>query len=293
MAAHCWRLMLLCEMGLAITIAALAGVAFEIPLLPAALTGLAVLLLPPFSLIGVREWVALQRAALAMSVEPWRHFQYDGWRGSASRPANPVLLIHGVVCNRGIWRPMAAALQAHGFGPIRAVNLEPLLGNIDSHAAYVANEIRQLRRDCGGARVAIIAHSMGGLVARNVLRLLGPDDISRIVTLGSPHHGTSLARALPGLPYRQMEPGSAWLAELNAAQEGHFRVPVTCIYSANDILVRPPWSAALEGTTRIELERLGHLGLLSARQAIDCTLAALTGSRPRRELLDRSEDPLT
>jgi len=305
MAAHFWRLLLLCETGLAAAIAVSLKVAYGIALPLAALIGLGVLLLIPCALIGVsllvarfvrfskhsqkgwtewlrpwvRESIALERAALAMSVEPWRRFEYDGSRVGAPLPAHPVLLIHGIVCNRGVWRPIAAALHAHGFGPIRAVNLEPLLGNIDAHAAYVANEIRQLSHDCGGARVAIVAHSMGGLVARAALPLLRPDDISQLVTLGSPHHGSLLARVLPGLPYRQMEPGSGWLVHLNAAQEGRLPVPVTCIYSANDNLVRPPWSAALQGATRIELEGLGHLSLLTAQAAIDCTLAALRGSR--------------
>jgi len=312
MAAYYWRLLLLGQLGLAAALAVLLGVSFNIAPALAALTGLGVLLLLPCALAGasfavarlvrsskhspegwiellrpwVRESIALERVALAMSVEPWRRFEYDGSRARASlpaRPRNPVLLIHGVVCNRGVWRPLAAALHARGFGPIRAVNLEPLLASIDSHAAYVADEIRQLRGDCGGARVTIIAHSMGGLVARAALPFLGSDDISQIVTLGSPHHGSLLARLLPGLPYRQMQPDSGWLARLNAAQEGRFPVPVTCIYGANDNLVRPTWSAALEGATRIELEGLGHLSLLTAQAAIDCTLAALTASSAERE----------
>ncbi|HEY6925034.1 MAG TPA: alpha/beta fold hydrolase [Steroidobacteraceae bacterium] len=316
MAAHYWRLLLLGELGFAIAMATLGRTAFQIPLGMAILTGLGVLLLLPGILAGVsfvlarlmrhskhpsqdfigslsawiRESMALGWASIAMSAEPCRRFPYDDSRGAASLPArktrgpdNPVLLIHGVTCNRGVWHPMARALHARGFGPIRAVNLEPLLGNIDSHAAGVADEIRRLRRDCGGARVAIVAHSMGGLVARAALAHLAPDDISRIVTLGSPHHGSVLARILPGLPYRQMEPDSNWLADLNAAQEGHFPVPVTCIYSSNDNLVRPTWSCALEGATRVELEGLGHLSLLSARRAIDSTLSALTDSPAARQ----------
>lgn len=307
MAAHYWRLLLLGELGLAAAMATLARVSFDASLKMAMSTGLGVWLLLPgilaavsFTVAGlvrpskhpsqgrvsllrawVRESIALQRAALAMSTEPWRRRSPLG--PQTHEPANPVLLIHGVICNRGVWRPMARALRAHGLGPIRAINLEPPLGHIGSHAESVAREIRQLRRDCGGARVAIVAHSMGGLVARDVLRVLGPDDISRIVTLGSPHHGSLLARALPGLPFREMEPGSRWLGDLNAGQEGHFPVPIICIYSAHDNMVRPTWSAALEGATRIELEGLGHLSLLSARAVLDCTLAALAGSQSGRE----------
>ena len=309
MAARYWRLLLLGELGFAVVIATTLRVTFNTALTPAMLTGLGVWLLLPGVLVGasfvvaggmssaqrprgawieslrawVRESAALARATFAMALEPWRRFEYVGPGGGAPQPANPVLLIHGVVCNRGIWRPLARVLRAHGFGPIAAVNLEPPLGNIGSHAEYVAQEIRQLRRDCGGARVAVIAHSMGGLVARDILRLLGPDDISRIITLGSPHHGSWWARALPGLACRQMEPGSCWLTNLNAAQEGRFPVAVTCIYSLNDNLIMPSTSAILKGATSVELKGLGHLSLLSARPAIDCTLATLIGSRAGRK----------
>ena len=300
MAARYWRLLFLSELALATAFAMRVGVAFKLPLGLAVLAGLGVLLLLPGALAGLsfviagvmgppqrgrgtfidllRAWVsesvALQRATLAMSLEPWRRFDYDSPPG-APQPPKPVLLIHGIVCSRAVWRPLANALRGQEFGPIRAVNLEPLLGNIDSHAKSVATVIRQLRCKCGGARVTIIAHSMGGLVARAALRLLEADDIRQIVTLGSPHHGTWLAQLLPGLPYRQMQPDSEWLAALNAAQEGRFPVPVTCIYSTNDNLVTPSRSAALQGATRFELRGLGHLSLLSARPAIDCTLRVL------------------
>jgi triacylglycerol esterase/lipase EstA (alpha/beta hydrolase family) len=171
------------------------------------------------------------------------------------------------------------ALRTQGLGPVRALNLEPLTADLDLQAAHVANELRRLRRECKGARVAIVAHSMGGLVARATLRLVGPDDISQIITLASPHYGSPLARLLPGLANQQMRPDSAWLATLNAAQEGRLPVPITCIYSAHDNLVVPACSAALAGARLLELRALGHLSLLSARRSINSVLAALTGSR--------------
>ena len=160
-------------------------------------------------------------------------------------------------------------LRASGFAPI-LYDYDWRRG-VDELGAALAERIRNEPSD----RIMIVAHSMGGLVARAALRLLEADDIRQIVTLGSPHHGTWLAQLLPGLPYRQMQPDSEWLAALNAAQEGRFPVPVTCIYSTNDNLVTPSRSAALQGATRFELRGLGHLSLLSARPAIDCTLRVL------------------
>ena len=228
----------------------------------------------------IMETVAFQRAMLAMSIEPWRRPAHRvGNDPGQMNPPRPVLLIHGVVCNRAVWGVLGNALRNQGFGPVRAIDLEPLMGDIEVHAASVVKELRQLRQDCKGARVAIVAHSMGGLVARAALRRGGADDISQIVTLASPHHGTTLACFLHGPPREQMRPDSRWLATLNLEQEGHFPVPVASIYSIDDNLVAPPTSAKLEGASLFELRGIGHLSHLSARESIECTLAALLRSR--------------
>ncbi|HXY96630.1 MAG TPA: alpha/beta fold hydrolase [Steroidobacteraceae bacterium] len=222
----------------------------------------------------LRETVAFCAATFATIAEPWRRAPGD----DAGPPGTfPVLLIHGIVCNRAVWRPLLGRLAARGFAPVRAVNLEPLFADIDSHTATVLRELRELQRSSGGTPVAIVAHSMGGLVARAALRLCGPGLVSRIVTIASPHHGTALARLLRSTPARQMRPGSSWLQALNASQEGSWPVPVTSIYSLHDNLVAPPRSAALAGARLHELSGLGHLSLLRADASLERTLAALAG----------------
>ncbi len=298
MAAHYWRYVLLFELFCAFALTAVLGGALSLSPLAVTLTALVAVLLMPGVLISgsflatrsttrgemsfpqllravFNESVAFAQASIAMSLEP-RGPVTRLEASSTPQPAKPVLLVHGIVCNRGIWRPLLRALRAAGFGPIRAVNLEPLFADIDAHTAHVIGELRRLRRDCGGARVAIVAHSMGGLVARAALRDAGPDDISQIITIATPHHGTTLGRLLPVLPLRQMRRDSPWLAALNRAQEGHFPVPLTSIYSANDTLISPPRSAALAGARQCELQGFGHLSLLSARKLSDCLLAVLT-----------------
>jgi len=132
-----------------------------------------------------------------------------------------------------------------------------------------------MHRAYEGARVTIIAHSMGGLVARVALRSLGSDVIKHIITLATPHHGTAIARVLQWPATRQMCPGSSWLAALNATQEGHWRVPVTSIYSLEDNLVAPARSPVLLGAKLHEMRGLGHFGLLASRRALDCVMRAL------------------
>jgi len=226
------------------------------------------------ALIG--ESVALPVAMLRMIAEPHRRpCRIDGPAGAS--PARPVLLIHGILCNCGVWRPLLKRLQALGYAPVRAVNLEPLFGDIEAHAASVVRELEDLQRRSHGAPVAIVAHSMGGVVARAVLRTIGPAAISRIVTIASPHHGTEIARLFRSLPAPQLRPDSPWLQVLNASEGASLPVPVTSIYSLHDTIIVPPRTAELAGARRLELRGLGHLSLLSARRPLDCTLAALAG----------------
>jgi Palmitoyl protein thioesterase len=190
-----------------------------------------------------------------------------------SRP-RPVLLIHGILCNHAIWSSWFARLEACGLAPVRAIDLEPLLADIESHTAKVVDELRAMQRRCDGARVAIIAHSRGGLIARAALRRLGPGVISQVITLASPHHGTVMARLFPGKSARDMRPRSAWLCALGEG-EGTPAVPFTSIYSMQDNLVVPARSSTLNGAQLHELHGLGHLALVGHRRSIDCAIGAL------------------
>jgi pimeloyl-ACP methyl ester carboxylesterase len=131
----------------------------------------------------------------------------------------------------------------------------------------------QLR--AGGIPVAVVTHSMGGLVARAALRSLGSNVVSRLVTIASPHHGTVVARLFPQLPFTRMRPDSPWLRTLNEEQEAHLPVPVTSIYSLEDALVAPARSAILSGARLHELRGVGHLSLLRSRDAFAYVRAAL------------------
>ncbi len=303
MAARFWRWLLLCQLLYAAAMSSILALATALSPAALLLVALAALLSAPLLLVAgtfvlgyftVRaperpagalellralfgESLALEAAALRMVAEPYRRPICIDLPVLAA-PARPVLLIHGIVCNCGVWRPLLERLQALGYAPVRAVNLEPLLADIDTHTAGVVRELEDLQRQSNGAPVAIVAHSMGGLVARAALRMIGPATISRIVTIASPHHGSGIARLFRSRPARQLRPDSSWLRALNAGEGASLEVPVTSIYSLHDNLIVPPRSAMLAGARLHELRGIGHLRLLTARQSIDHTLAALAGA---------------
>lgn len=295
MAARFWRRILALAMALAMAWGILLASAFALPVWAAAALAAAMLLALPVTLVLATfvmarsacnslaavpgEIAAFTRAVVAMGRDEWslppaQHL-------AATYPLRPVLLLHGQLCNHQVWRELWARLEGAGFGPIEAPDMEPLLADIEALAAGLAHQLRSLQRRCDGERVVIVAHSMGGLVARLLLRDVGSCVIARIVTIASPHHGTRLVRGLPGTNTGQMSRTSSWLRALNESQENRFAVPVASIYSTDDNIVAPACSARLSGAELQELRGLGHFALLRSRRALDAIMATLSREEPR------------
>ena len=172
----------------------------------------------------------------------------------------PVLLIHGYVNNAGALFILWRAIKRAGHG-VHTINLEPVYGSIDAYAEQIEARLAQIQLASGGQRVALVCHSMGGLAARAYLRRHGGSRVARVVTLGTPHAGTILARAAMGENGRQMCLGSAWLGELARYEQGSWPCPLASLYSRDDNVVVPQLSAHLDGARNIALAGLGHVSL--------------------------------
>ncbi|MCD6674973.1 MAG: alpha/beta fold hydrolase [Burkholderiaceae bacterium] len=181
--------------------------------------------------------------------------------GAEHGERTPVLLVHGYVCNRGIWRPFARWLAARGH-PVESVNLEPVFGTIDDYVPIVTDGVRRLRERTGRERIGIVAHSMGGLAARAYLARAGDASVCAVVTLGSPHAGTWLAQLGCGRNVAQMMPGSSWLEALATRETQATGALFTTIWSPHDNIVMPQQaSQRLAGATAIAVPGRGHLQL--------------------------------
>ena len=180
---------------------------------------------------------------------------------AAHDPARmPVLLLHGYFCNRGLWRRMAPRLIARGH-PVEALDLEPPFASIDDYAPRIAEAVDALRRRTGAPRIALVAHSMGGLAARAYLRAFGDEAIACVVTLGTPHQGTVHARLGRGRNVRQMRRGSDWLRRLAAEEPAEGLRKFTVVLSRQDNIVAPQAVQTLPGATTVTLHGLGHISL--------------------------------
>jgi triacylglycerol lipase len=184
----------------------------------------------------------------------------------------PVLLVHGYMCNRGFWWWMRRELRARGFA-VATIDLETPFSDIEHLADGLDRRIDALLAETGADRVLLVTHSMGGLVARALLRRDRADRIARFVTLGGPHHGTVTARLGLGRNARQMEPGNAWLAELNRVETT--AVPTLTIWSCGDQIVAPQATSRLIGAREVVLPGLGHMALATSREVRDLVVADL------------------
>ena len=94
----------------------------------------------------------------------------------------------------------------------------------------------------------MVGYSAGGIVARLWVADLGGDALARrVVTLGSPNHGTDLAALAGGLgstacpeACQQLAPDSALLAGLNAGDETPAGPVWVALWTEDDKTVVPP-----------------------------------------------------
>ena len=185
----------------------------------------------------------------------------------------PLLLIHGYQCNRGYWLWLRRRLERAGW-QVATISLHPVFEDIDGYVAQVARRIDEVCAATGAAQVVLVGHSMGGLVSRAYLRAHGNAKVAKLVTLGSPHHGSRLAVLGLGENGRQMIPGSDWLSGLNAS--GAVPLPETVsIYSCQDNYVMPQDSSLLEGAKVVPLGGLGHLEMAFSPEVERVLLAEL------------------
>jgi triacylglycerol esterase/lipase EstA (alpha/beta hydrolase family) len=300
-ARRLWRALLLVQLGAAVLIGCSAAVFAHLPAWQAALLGagsvaLVRLLINMNNFAMAACFASATPQAFRLSVKARLRLLAEEFRasmlvtswlipraGAATRiyPDSrhpPVLLLHGYGCNSGYWAHLVPLLDAARISHA-SVDLEPVAGDIDGYVPLVERKVAELCAATGSSRVAIVAHSMGGLVARAWMRAHGTHALARLITLGTPHHGTALARFGLGENAAQMRPGSAWLRQLAASEDadgtGAARALVTSLYTHHDNIVAPQESSRLDGARNLEFGGVGHVALGSNPRVLAAVLKEL------------------
>ena len=173
----------------------------------------------------------------------------------------PVVLVHGYLCNHRVWDAMATQLRRAGH-PVLAVDLEPLFTSIDEYAALIEQAVAQLCRQTGTEKVALIGHSMGGLVIRVWMRRYGIQRAARVITLGTPHAGTQITFPIKTVNGTQMGWHSVWLQKLAASESASTRRLMRIALTPQDNIVYPQREQVLDGAQVTVFEGRGHLQLV-------------------------------
>lgn len=211
-------------------------------------------------MIGVALVVvaAVAGAAIAASV-----------RGAASSPGaarpaqnrpGPVLLVPGYGGSTSSLDVLARRIRATG----RKATVLRLpgtgMGSLITDAALLNTAVSEDLAH-GARSVDVIGYSAGGVVALIWARRDdGAARARRIITLGSPFHGTELAAAaeafVPGActpACRQLVPGSALLASLDVANPAGLPRWLS-LWTTDDQTVTPPDSARLAGAIDVPVQ---------------------------------------
>jgi len=199
----------------------------------------------------------------------------------------PVLLVPGYGGQAGSLRVLAARIRAAGRDAIVVRLPGSGTGSLVTAAAALNAAVERAVRG-GAPSVDVVGYSAGGVVA---LLWAQEDDggrkARRVITLGSPFHGTRLAADAVGLlpgacpaACQQLVPGSFLLARLDGTGVPS-RLRWLSLWTVDDDVVMPADSARLAGAINVPLQsvcpehRVGHTGLPTDPVVIALVLKAI------------------
>jgi triacylglycerol esterase/lipase EstA (alpha/beta hydrolase family) len=194
----------------------------------------------------------------------------------------PVLFVHGLGGHPGNFLPMRLFFRAQGRTSTHAVTL-PSDCSVQVLGEVLADTLTEAAHRTPRREVDVVAHSLGGLVARAALLELArrPNADCRVrtlVTLGTPHTGSHLARYANTVTTRDLRPDSALLRRLDEQLpwKGPPAQPrLVALWSRADVIILPAENATAAGATNVELAGLSHNGLLLSPRAWEAVFDAV------------------
>jgi triacylglycerol lipase len=180
----------------------------------------------------------------------------------SQRTPGPVLLVPGYGGATSSLADLAQRLTSAGRDATVVDLPGDGTGDLSAQARALDTAVRAAMARTGAASVDVVGYSAGGVVAR---LWVADDDgarvARRVVTLGSPQHGTTLADlagtfAAGECPpaCQQLTTGSELLQRLNAGDETPAGPTWVSIWTTQDETVTPPDSARLKGALNMTVQ---------------------------------------
>jgi triacylglycerol lipase len=172
----------------------------------------------------------------------------------------PVLLVPGYGGGTAGLEVMASALRRTG----RDVTVVRLAGDGTGDLKRQAAVLQHAVRATGSSSVDVVGYSAGGVTVRLWFREFDGGSVARrIVTLGSPQHGTDLAALAhdlaPGqcpVACRQLATDSDLLRGLNDGDETPDGPRWVSIWTTDDSISTPPQTASLDGALDFSVQQV-------------------------------------
>jgi pimeloyl-ACP methyl ester carboxylesterase len=156
----------------------------------------------------------------------------------------PVLVMPAFFAGDWQTEPLRAFLTAKGYAAY-GWELGPNVGPTDAILYGIERRLDQIRAEHGGAKVTLIGHSLGGVLARELAKKR-PDAVRHLIVLTSPIHAPTASLLAP--IYELL---SRWYSADAAALEAKLNepptVPVTAVYTRTDGIIA--WQSALAART--------------------------------------------
>jgi triacylglycerol esterase/lipase EstA (alpha/beta hydrolase family) len=197
---------------------------------------------------------------------------------------HPILLVHGIMHNRSAFIALKRKMQKLGWDNLETLNYATHHGHIFQMIKELEEKVEKLREETQSAQIDIVAHSLGGIVARAYMSLgEGRGKVRRLVTLGTPHQGTKLSglmkRMSRGGLHCDLKTGSYFLKLLESTPLPRGS-KIVSIYSPFDLTIIPRDNGAAQGSPRPAFENIcidyvGHAGLLYSQEAFDAIVQGL------------------
>jgi len=169
-----------------------------------------------------------------------------------------VVLVHGFFASAGVFRPLRDRLERDRGTRVASFSHVPG-ATVPTIAFSLGKLVARLPR---AARIHIVGHSLGGVVARYYVQELGGHArVAQTISLGAPFGGAPLAARIPVFVGRDLRPNSTLLTRLRARAHEH-GVPHLSIAGTADLTVPHDHALDFPWGDRISLEGRGHNTLL-------------------------------
>ncbi len=206
----------------------------------------------------------------------------------------PVLLVPGYGGSTKALSVLAAGLQDAGRDATVVQLAGDGTGDLNDQAKVLDEAVRRAMAATGADSVDLVGFSAGGVIVRLWMRDFGGGNLARrIVTLGSPHHGTDVAALAIDVAgdrcpeaCEQLATDSDLLRRLNAKDETPPGPAWISIWTTDDRTVVPPESASIQGALDFSVQsvcpglEVAHGDLPRTPAVIAMTIAELRAADP-------------